>query len=102
MHLTSKDGKVKSNDELKESLKQVITTPSSFVDMKEQIKIFGAVCKFFFGKDGKLGIAMDDLCKFIKRNESAMKQKCNNDESLPTKNCMPWTQKYNVGWSIAR
>ena len=84
MHLTSKDGKVKTNDELKESLRQVITTPGCFADMKEQIKIFGAVCKFFFGKDGKLGIAMDDLCKFIRRNESAMKHKCNNDKSLPT------------------
>ena len=46
MHLTSKDGKVKTNDELKESLKQVITTPGCFVDMKEQLNIFGAVCKF--------------------------------------------------------
>jgi hypothetical protein len=85
MHLTSKDGKVKTNDELKESLKQVITTPGCFVDMKEQLNIFGAVCKFFFGEEGKLGVAMDDLCKFIKRNESALKHKCNNDRSLPTK-----------------
>ena len=85
MYLTSKDGKVKTNDVLKESLKHGITSPSNFVEMKEQIKIFGAMCKFFFSKNGKLGMAMDDLCKCIKRNESALKHKCNSNESRPTK-----------------
>ena len=47
MRLKSKDGKAKSNEEINESLCQVVVAPSNFTKMKEQIKIFGLVLQIF-------------------------------------------------------
>ena len=54
MHLESKDGKVKSNEEINESLRQVVVAPPNFTKMKEQIKIFGRLKQIFLGKKPKL------------------------------------------------
>ena len=53
MHLKSKDGKAKSNEEINESLRQVVVAPSNFTKMKEQIKIFGELNQIFLRKEAK-------------------------------------------------
>ena len=54
MHLKSKYGKSKINEEIDDSLLQVVVAPSNFTKMKEQIKIFGRLNQIFLGKKPKL------------------------------------------------
>ena len=53
MHLKSKDGKAKSNEEINESLRRVVVAPTNFTKMKKQIKIFGGLNQIFLGKEAK-------------------------------------------------
>ena len=53
MNLKSKDGKAKINEEINESLRQVVVAPSNFTKMKEQIKIFGGLNQNVLGKEAK-------------------------------------------------
>ena len=85
MHLKSKDGKAKSNEEINESLCQVVVAPSNFTKMKKQIKIFGGLNQIFMGKEAKTTEGIWDFYKLIKKNESALKHKCNYDNLIPTK-----------------
>ena len=85
MHLKSKDVKAKSNEEINESLRQVVVAPSNFTEMKEQIKIFGGLNQIFLGKEAKTTKGIWDFYKLIKKNESSLKHKCNNDNLLQRK-----------------
>ena len=93
MHLKSKDGKAKSNEEINESLLQVVVAPSNFTKMKEQIKIFGGLNQIFLGKEAKNTKGIWDFYKLIKKNESALKQKYNNDNLLRKKVCISMCSK---------
>ena len=73
--MKSKDRKAKSNDEISESLRQVVVAPSSFTKMKEQIKIFRGLNQIFLGKEAKTTEGIWDFYKLIKKNESALKHK---------------------------
>ena len=88
MHLKSKDGKAISNEEINESLLQVVVAPSNFTKMKEQIKIFGGLNQIFLGKEAKTTKGIWDFYKLIKEDESALKHKCNDINLLPTKDCI--------------
>ena len=50
MHLKSKDRKAKINEEINESLRQVVVAPSNFTKIEEQIKIFGGLNQIVLGK----------------------------------------------------
>ena len=75
MHLKSKYGKSNINEEINESLRQVVVAPSNFTKMKEQIKIFGGLNQIFLGKEAKTTQGSWDFYKLIKKNESALKHK---------------------------
>ena len=53
MHLKSKDGNSKNNEEINEFFRQMVVAPSNFTKMKQQIKILGGLNQFFFGKEAK-------------------------------------------------
>ena len=80
MHLKSKYGKAKGYEEINDSLRQVVVVPSNFTKIKERIKIFGGLNQMFFGKEAKTTEAIWDFYKLIKKNESALKHKCNDDD----------------------
>ena len=88
MQLKSKDRKAKINEEINDSLRQVVVAPSNFEKMKEQVKIFRGLNQIFLGKEAKTTEIIWDFYKLIKKNESALKHKCNNDNLLPTKFCI--------------
>ena len=56
--------------------------------MKEQIKIFEGLNQIFLGKEAKTTEGIWDFYKLIKKNESALKHKCNDENPLPTKCCI--------------
>ena len=61
--------------------------------MKEQIKIFGGLNQILLGKEAKTTEGIWDFYKLIKKNESALKYKFNNDNLLPTKVCISMCSK---------
>ena len=67
MHLKSKYGKTKSNEEINESLCQLLVAPSNFTKMKEQIKIFGGLNQIVLGKEAKTTEEIWDFYKLIKK-----------------------------------
>ena len=75
MHLKSKDGKSKVDEEINESLRQVVVAPSNFTKMKEQVKIFGGLNQICLEKEAKATEGIWDFYKLIKKNESALNQK---------------------------
>ena len=88
MHLKAKDGKVKTNEEITESLRQVVVSPSGFTKMKEHINIFAGLNKIFLGKRAISTQGVWDFYKSMKQNKSQLKHACNKDSLLPTKICL--------------
>ena len=93
MHLKPKCGKSKSNEEINDSLREVVVAPSNFKKMKEQIKIFGGLNQIFLGKEAKTTEQIWDFYKLIKKNKSSLKHKYNNENLLPTKVCISMCSK---------
>ena len=85
INLKSKYGKSKINEEINESLRQVVVAPSNFTKIKEQIKKIGGINQMFLGKEAKTTEGTWDFYKLIKKNESALKHKCNDDNLLKKK-----------------
>ena len=105
MHLKSKYGKSKSNEKINEPLIQVVVAPSNFTKMKEQIKISGGLNQIFLWKEAKNTEGIWYFYKLIKKNESALNRKCNNDNLLLTKVCiLMWSkvQQWLVQCEIAQ
>ena len=87
IHLKAKDGKARTNEEINESIRQVVKSPSGFNVLKEQLKIFGALNQIFVGKDAMSTRGIWELYKDIKQHKSFLKHKCYLDIILPTKIC---------------
>ena len=85
MHLKPKYGRSKINEEINESLCQVVVDPSNFTKKKEHIRIFGGLNQIFLRKEAKTTKGIWDVYKLIKKKESALKHKCNYENLLPTK-----------------
>ena len=68
MHLKSKYGKAKINEEINESLRQVVVAASNCTKMKEQIKIFGGLNQIFLGKEAKTTKGIWYFYKLIRKN----------------------------------
>ena len=84
LHIHSKDGKSKSNDEINESLKQVVVVPASITQLVDQVEIFSKVIHIFFGND-KSYRAFVKLGKRIVREESELLHAAATDSKLPAK-----------------
>ena len=84
-HIRARDGKAKSNEEIDESLKQVVVAPSSYAQLKEQSEIFHAVVAIFFGKNSKAPEKWADFIEDLKINKSELKHLIAADSKLPTK-----------------
>ena len=102
MHLKSKYGKPKSNEEINESLRQVVFALSNFTKMKEQIKIFRGLNQIFLGKEAKTTEGIWDFYKLIRKNESALKHKCNDDNLLQKTFAYRCVQRYIYRWRIVK
>ena len=61
--------------------------------MMEQIKVFGGLNQIFLGKEAKNTEGIWDFYKLIKKNESALKHKCNNENLLTTEICISMCSK---------
>ena len=61
----------------------MVVAPSNFTKIQEQIKIFGGLNQIVLGEEAKTTEGIWDFYKLIKKNESALKQKFNNDNLLP-------------------
>ena len=88
MHLKAKDGRAKTNEEITDSLRQVVVAPSGFISLKEHIKIFRGLNQIFLGQGARSTLGLWDFFKVVKRNESQLKHACNADSLLPTKICL--------------
>ena len=53
MHLKAKDGRAKTNEEITDSLRQVVVAPSGFTSLKEHVKIFRGLNQIFLGKGAR-------------------------------------------------
>jgi len=84
LHIRSKDGKSKSNDEINESLRQVVVVPASITQLVDQVEIFSKVHYIFFGNN-KSYKAFVKLGKRIVRDESELLHAAAADSKLPAK-----------------
>ena len=97
LHVMAKDGKERSTDEIKNSLKQVVVAPSNYTQMKDQLMIFREVTKIFFGSKSKLPESLKEVCKVIVSNASRLKYKCKDDKLLPAKTFLVLMRRFNIG-----
>ena len=77
----------------------MVVAPSNFTQMKKKIKIFGGLNQIFLGKEAKTTEGIWDFYKLIKKNESALNHKCNNDYLFPTKVCISVCSKVQL-WMV--
>jgi len=97
MHVMAKDGKARSKEDIKQSLKQVVVVPTNFNEMKEQLAIFVVISKKIMGKESLLPLGLKDFYRYMNRNASALKYKIRADELLPTKYYLQWMRKFRGG-----
>ena len=88
LHLREKDGKVRTNEEINESLQQVVTAPTNYTQMVEQMQIFTVLNKIFVGANGKSTRGLGDLVKRMKRNASTLKHMISSDPTYPAQICL--------------
>ena len=88
MHLKSKNGRAETNEEINESLRQVVVAPSGFTKMKEHIKIFAGLNQIFLGQWAMSTQGVWDFYKFVKQKKSQLKLACNKDILLPINICL--------------
>ena len=84
LHIRARDGRSKSSDEIKESLKQVVIAPASITQLFDQVEIFAKTVRIFFGSN-KSHKAFVKLGKRIKQDESELLHAAAADSKLPTK-----------------
>ena len=63
---------MRSTEEITESLKQVVKAPQTISQLKDQLEMFIALNKIFFGEKGKSAKALTRFLKSIKSNESEL------------------------------
>ena len=85
LHVESQKRKNHTDEEIKDSLRQVGVAPSSFTKLMQQMGIFGAANDIFLGEKAKSTEGISDFIKLVSRNESFLKHACNTDNLLPTK-----------------
>ena len=88
LHLREKDGKVRTNKEINKSLRQVVTAPTNYTQMVEQMQIFTVLNKIFVGANGKSTRGLGDLVKRMKRNASTLKHMISSDPTYPAQICL--------------
>jgi len=84
LHIRAKDGRSKSNKEIKESLKQVVAVPASITQLFEQVEIFAKIVRIFFGNN-KSYKAFVKLGNRIKQDESELLHTAAADSKFPAK-----------------
>ena len=85
LHIMSKDGKSRSKEEIKQSLKQVVVAPANYNEMREQTAIFICVTNIFMGKSSLLSLALKDFYGHLIRYSSELKYRIKSDDLLPAK-----------------
>ena len=88
LYLRENDGKVRTNKEINELLRQVVTAPTSYTQMLERMQIFTVLNKIFVGANGKSTRGLGDLIKRMTRNASALKHMISSNPTLPAQSCL--------------
>ena len=66
-------------------LKQVVRVPSTITQLKDQLEIFIAINKVFFGEEGKSAKALTRFLRSIRRNESDLLHVSRDDYKIAVK-----------------
>jgi hypothetical protein len=72
-------------DDVKGMSKQTVVVPSSYQELINRLKIFGAACQIFFGKDSLIVSRLSSLRREFKNKKTILKAKIIDDKSLPAK-----------------
>ena len=85
LHIMATQGRGKTMDDIKGMSKQTVEVPSNYQDLIDRLKIFGAACQIFFGKNSLIVSRLLSLRREFKNEKTILKAKIIDDKSLPAK-----------------
>jgi len=83
--LVQAQGKKKSLDEIKASLKQTVHVPTDFNSMGTQLQLFAAACEVFFGDESVCSTSLRQLLITISRNKKTFRDHITLDDLFVAK-----------------
>ena len=80
-----REGRIRSKNEINESLRQVVVNPRDYGEMKKQLVIFIFVTQILFEVNSVLPLSLKTLHNAMLKYSSELKHKFKIDKLLPTK-----------------